>query len=769
MRHQIKNIKKIKHQIFKDFSWSETTLGCFDQYNIIYGWNGTGKTTLSNLFRKIEKGETLTNPSQVVFQLKANNSFIDLSKAEQNQEVRVKVFNRNYVEDTIFKSNTGEGITPVFLLGEDAKNLQIKWDEKNKFLQELNTQHRNKTSERESIVKTYSTIASNQAKCISNTLSVLANYKRYDKSNFEKELLNINCENYLNFTLDDSKLRELLTIVQSTSKETITNVLFDFKLAELKTIVESLCQKTIIQTQSIIVLQENQPLANWIETGLKLHTHNDVLSEDCLFCKGKLNQEAMKSFQEHFNDNYQAFKQEINIKLQSLAQSKNNLSNWGRVLPFKEKFYDSFYTQIEIVLKQLNCYEKEVQDFLVDCEKHLEAKKNCHLFTHYTDFTLKLPQDITPHINRLNQIIEEHNTRTVNLEVDKKTASARIEKHFIVEVFLKYNEEKQKEQDCLQELSQLTVNICSTTNEIRSLEKQINNSLTFADKLNKALSQYLGRNEIRLTVNLTNTGYEIRRGQQVVNNDLSEGEKTSLALLYFLESLSTEDLSKIIVVIDDPVSSLDDNLLYQAVVYLSNRLRGVNQLFILTHQHSFFRQIKKQFNDSKLFVIESIINKNEERSSSIKKMNSLLEKYESEYHYLFHYVYSAVFNETNDCETYYHSINTARKLLEAFLSFKCGNSGKDALSGLIDKIPKDTKDEHQELISRVNQFLNTNSHQNWIPCNSSFTGLSETISVLTDVLKLIEILDHIHYDAMVASGNNNLKKNPTNALVCPAR
>jgi wobble nucleotide-excising tRNase len=43
------------HKVFQDFRWS-TALSNFSRFNLIYGDNGTGKTTLANLFRVMEKG-----------------------------------------------------------------------------------------------------------------------------------------------------------------------------------------------------------------------------------------------------------------------------------------------------------------------------------------------------------------------------------------------------------------------------------------------------------------------------------------------------------------------------------------------------------------------------------------------------------------------------------------------------------------------------------------------------------------------------------------
>lgn len=48
-------IKRIRHPgVIRDFSWT-TDLFEFGRYNLIYGWNGSGKTTISRLFRALER------------------------------------------------------------------------------------------------------------------------------------------------------------------------------------------------------------------------------------------------------------------------------------------------------------------------------------------------------------------------------------------------------------------------------------------------------------------------------------------------------------------------------------------------------------------------------------------------------------------------------------------------------------------------------------------------------------------------------------------
>ena len=66
---------------------------------------------------------------------------------------------------------------------------------------------------------------------------------------------------------------------------------------------------------------------------------------------------------------------------------------------------------------------------------------------------------------------------------------------------------------------------------------------------------------------------------------LSEGEKTAITFLYFVVGLQDQDfdLAEGIVVIDDPISSLDSSSVYQAFSFLKNAVKDARQIFLLTH------------------------------------------------------------------------------------------------------------------------------------------------------------------------------------------
>ena len=125
----------------------------------------------------------------------------------------------------------------------------------------------------------------------------------------------------------------------------------------------------------------------------------------------------------------------------------------------------------------------------------------------------------------------------------------------------------------------------------------------------KVINDYL--KVLNLSKYSIDTDYQITISQKIVQNEnirivLSEGEKTTLAFAYFLARLklfyNKASLKDLVVVIDDPISSLDENRIYTTsylVAKINQEIAGEvlkeakdkAQVFVLTHSHVFMTNI----------------------------------------------------------------------------------------------------------------------------------------------------------------------------------
>lgn len=124
---KIIKINKINNcRTFVDFAWpsADNSLPPFEDYNLIYGWNGTGKTTISDILRDIERNKKSFSGN---FEITLQNGVVEaVIKSETlgsantylPDGLQIRVFNRTYIEENIFATSNGQ-ISPIFFLGEE--------------------------------------------------------------------------------------------------------------------------------------------------------------------------------------------------------------------------------------------------------------------------------------------------------------------------------------------------------------------------------------------------------------------------------------------------------------------------------------------------------------------------------------------------------------------------------------------------------------------------------------------------------------------------
>ena len=97
---QLTRIKTLKDfRFFQNFSWDEN-LSPFHKYNLIYGWNGCGKSTLCDFFHGLEAGFFDNNCKfELAFQEEAKPESIINNKNCTSLKKQIKVFHHNYIKE----------------------------------------------------------------------------------------------------------------------------------------------------------------------------------------------------------------------------------------------------------------------------------------------------------------------------------------------------------------------------------------------------------------------------------------------------------------------------------------------------------------------------------------------------------------------------------------------------------------------------------------------------------------------------------------------
>jgi wobble nucleotide-excising tRNase len=113
-------INRIKNLglVFRDFNWSAETPS-FKEVNLIYGWNGCGKTTLTRLFDEV----AAPTQSNIDYDLELS----DGASVRQGDSFprQIRVFNQSYIENNV-RILESKANTISVLLGEQNKELMAQ-------------------------------------------------------------------------------------------------------------------------------------------------------------------------------------------------------------------------------------------------------------------------------------------------------------------------------------------------------------------------------------------------------------------------------------------------------------------------------------------------------------------------------------------------------------------------------------------------------------------------------------------------------------------
>jgi len=264
-------------------------------------------------------------------------------------------------------------------------------------------------------------------------------------------------------------------------------------------------------------------------------------------------------------------------------------------------------------------------------------------------------------------------------------------------------------------------------NEISKLSKEVVNTKATVDNINLLLrdSGFQGFNlkEKDDTPNV----YEVIRPDGRIAEKLSEGERNFIAFLYFYhlvkgsKSADGSETEKI-VVIDDPVSSMDSSALFivsalvremieichNNVDYLGNTGNGdyIKQLFVLTHNTYFHREVTynqtKHYDYISFFLIEKIDNISSITHCIRPRISapSIIENYNPVQN-----AYAALWSEYREVKSTIPVLNVIRRILEYYFLQLCGYDSTDIRKRLLvdnrEKFITTLKDGTQDL-SKLN-------------------------------------------------------------------
>ncbi len=627
------NIKKIKS--FKAFCGLDAIeMGEFKDYNVIFGNNGCGKTSLTRAFellipknKHIEKYRTIStaeSPS-IEFEIKKDESYKSY-KIEPNSNIeapsfKVEIYNSDFLHNNapfnsefgLKKLDDGVIILEGSVLGEETKEINQLKDFKEK------VEKRQKKIKDENSAET---LSAKQESAI----------KKYDEE-IEKIRKEVTSKT-IQITLDEIKINNICKVSKNHFKyqeDALTNLKKDFdeldeamkKFDELKEMelpkdyqtikdkkdkLESLFSFDIDKEAGQVSEEIKEHISKvgreFIEKGIELQ--KKIPDNACPFCTQEISNNIIQAYTSYFNKRIEQFNQD---SLKVSGTLKDILKQWNikEILQSFEKFkpfIEDFSTNKESLKNALD----QIKVLLEKLQKEVDKKEGVKNEKEFQEIDKKLlenykkfQQCVDETRNILNQK-KEQKKKLDKLKAELKEARIKKAKHD------SYDWQKSKE-EAKRKLSVLN---CRHERLKRLLEKidkklkglydqkrpDIENINNYLKALN--LPKYSLDKDYRIVLN----SYALENSETKII--LSDGEKTTLAFAYFLARLKLfykkEDLKNLVVVIDDPISSLDEQRIYNTTCLVAKinqdlaREKLLNeeekaQVFVLTHNHTFMARL----------------------------------------------------------------------------------------------------------------------------------------------------------------------------------
>jgi wobble nucleotide-excising tRNase len=745
---KITKINKIKDfGVFTNFSGS--TLPELKTFNLIYGWNYSGKTTLSRVFRCLEKGRLHDDYLTATFEMENTTAKYDNTFAVK---ANIRVFNSDFVKENL--KWDADNIEPIFLLG--AENIELQAELKKKET-ELGTVEV-KLTEAVRLRTEKQTRINGAVTKKAREIGILLSIRPFDSRHFlpivEKVKTSVGTYTLSQKDFDKYKAQA----ISNEQKPPIGELTISISdVATLKTEVDTILQRQAVSTNKIQKLLNSKPISDWVETGKSLHEGK----EDCEFCGNHLPAELLANLNEHFSKDYDQLKTDIEEKIKRLTASKINLTN---PLPTETAFYTDLLPNFR-TRKPL--FEIEITNFnnsIALLIKYLESKRDKPFdkveITAFSNNKLTLQTALA----NFNEVIKTNDQRTEGFTTEKNAAVEKLKEHFAAEF------ETAETYSTIQ--TQLTneqtlvdgggVTITGQKQAIDLIKSQLDETVKGAGVVDDYLKIFFGKDDIKITPT-ADKKFQLLRGTDIAKN-LSEGEKTAIAFAYFTAKLEEQNnkIAETIIYIDDPISSLDSNHLFNIYSFIKNTFyefkfdatlnkkthqAKCKQLFISTHNfdfhnliHDWFERLKKD--DQAYWLIERCKNSHRD-DSSIKENDKLLTIFNSEYVYLFSLLQNFKQDPTDEYDFLYNLPNTARRFVEIYLSFKLLSVSID--ENINEFITDPIKAE------RIRKFMHYYSHALTAGTQARFPDLQECADVVDVIFEALEINDKSHYDSLLKS------------------
>lgn len=558
---------------------------------IFYGLNGTGKSTIARYIKEPEKSEY--QHCSITF------------KASSSSELFV--YNKDFIDRNFYDN---DNINGIFTIGEIDITSEKIIENSNKRIRSIRNEILRKESKLididEELNESENDVLDESWKIMipfrGGTLDYCLEGFRAEKAKYFHHLKTIELVEEPEFIFDD-----LIKAVEEVEGEDIqpidipSKILQDFKVIE----DDDVFTQKILASSSSYLSEVIQKLdnTNWIASGKLILESEDYqqLEDICPFCQQDLPDNFISELESLFDITYK----EKEAHLEKIYDNYKNLKESLEEQLSKTEYQSNYLTENAE-------FQKLKGDILRQLQTNLaligEKKNNLSEIVSIYD-TLSLIDEANEIIESVEEQIILFNERlsspdTIKSEVKTKFWSLLRNKTNLIitsfDILVKIDEEKKAK---LKEYIKKGGRVIDNLNDhIRIRKETITNISQSVEWINeRAKSLGMIGFEIIETDDDSNT-YQLVRNEDSENvfASLSEGEKALITFLYFLKLIEgasgSEDavnLGNRIIVIDDPVSSLSHNYVYEIASQIEFGVirKDYGQVLVLTHNLFFLHEL----------------------------------------------------------------------------------------------------------------------------------------------------------------------------------
>ncbi len=360
-------------------------------------------------------------------------------------------------------------------------------------------------------------------------------------------------------------------------------------------------KKRIIGKEDVDIAAMIKKLGNsdWVRAGRGFYDVNDG---QCPFCQQSTTEAFAESLNDYFDETFVTDSKAIDDLITDYATDAARLQQaLAATIAAPSKFLDVEKLKIE----------KELIDtkITINNQRLVEKKKEASQVVELESVG-NIAIAIKSLIDAANTEIAAHNKMVANLATERTTLTAQVWKFVLEELKTDIAAFKTAKDALVKAIGAMTEQITAAKTdrekkaaEIRELEKQTTSVQPTIDGINQLLAAF-GFQGFKLAKVADGTSYRLIRSDGTdAKATLSEGEKAFVTFLYFYHMLKGSEsdsgmTTDRIVVFDDPVSSLDCDVLFivsSLIKGLFEEVRAgtghIKQIFVLTHNVYFYKEV----------------------------------------------------------------------------------------------------------------------------------------------------------------------------------